>query len=43
MEPKLEYKYDDYAEDFDNEDMNDKNKSPLTVDIQVQASEPEER
>lgn len=41
MEPKLEYKYDDYAEDFD-EEGNDKNKSPLTVDFQVQANEPEE-
>lgn len=32
MEQHLEYKYEDYEADFDNE-ANDKNKAPLTVDV----------
>jgi hypothetical protein len=36
MQPNLEYKYEDYEEDFHNEEANDKNKSPLTVEYQLQ-------
>lgn len=36
MQPNLEYKYEDYEEDFHQEDANDKNKPPLTVEYQLQ-------
>jgi hypothetical protein len=43
MEQPLQYKYEDYEEDFDPEDPNDKNKSKapaLTVDFQHQTTPP---
>ena len=36
MEPTLEYKYDQYEEDFHDEDGNDKNKPALNVSYQLQ-------
>ena len=37
MEPTLEYNDDNYEEDF-HEEANDKNKSPITVEVQAQTT-----
>ena len=36
MEPSLEYKYDEYEDDFHDEGANDKNKPGLNVDYNFQ-------
>lgn len=38
MERNLQYKYDDYEEDFHQEDHNDKNTKLLTSDYQLQTT-----
>lgn len=45
MQQPLQYKYEQYAEDFEPEDRNDKNKaeSPLQVDFQAQTTPPESK
>ena len=40
MEPTLEYKYDEYQDDFEGEGANDKNKPGLNVDINLQTDPP---
>lgn len=41
MEPTLEYKYDEYEEDFHEEKPNnDKNRSGLTANILLQTDQP---
>jgi hypothetical protein len=40
MQPNLEYKYEDYEEDFHQEEANDKNKPSLTVEYQLQTEHP---
>ena len=41
MEPNLEYKYDEYEEDFYEEAGNDKNKPSLSVEYQLQTENPQ--
>ena len=42
MEPNLEYKYDEYEEDFEAEKANDKNQPALTSHILLQTDPPAE-
>lgn len=40
MEPTLEYKYDEYEDDFEEAGGNDKNKPSLNVDYNIQTDPP---
>lgn len=41
MEPALEYKYDEYEEDFHEEGANDKNQPVLNVNYELQTDPPQ--